>query len=141
MDVKEVLKVRKYKAGYEIRTELVDAHFEDKPGETMEMKNAYTPNGEWIGDSKLANFLCRKLGIAPEKKRDSVTVCSIGFCEKDNKWYGWSHRAIVGFSIGDRIFEEKYGDEDTLFVEHGTEEITNLEDAKKSAIAFSDYVS
>lgn len=24
----------------------------------------------------------------------------IGFSPKDNKWYGWSHRAIYGFSIG-----------------------------------------
>ena len=24
----------------------------------------------------------------------------LGFSPKDNKWYGWSHRAICGFSIG-----------------------------------------
>jgi len=24
----------------------------------------------------------------------------IGFSSKDNKWYGWSHRAIFGFTIG-----------------------------------------
>lgn len=24
----------------------------------------------------------------------------VGFSEKDNKWYGWSHRAIYGFKIG-----------------------------------------
>ena len=24
----------------------------------------------------------------------------VGFSPKDNKWYGWSHRAIYGFSIG-----------------------------------------
>lgn len=24
----------------------------------------------------------------------------VGFSPKDNKWYGWSHRAIYGFSVG-----------------------------------------
>ena len=24
----------------------------------------------------------------------------VGFSPKDNKWYGWSHRAIYGFTIG-----------------------------------------
>lgn len=24
----------------------------------------------------------------------------VGFSKKDNKWYGWSHRAIYGFTIG-----------------------------------------
>ena len=27
----------------------------------------------------------------------------IGFSEKEQKWYGWSHRAIYGFGIGDVI--------------------------------------
>jgi hypothetical protein len=32
--------------------------------------------------------------------RDNGSVCTIGFSPKDNKWYGWSHRAIYGFTIG-----------------------------------------
>lgn len=27
-------------------------------------------------------------------------VARIGFCESEQKWYGWSHRAIFGFGIG-----------------------------------------
>lgn len=30
---------------------------------------------------------------------------SIGFSEKEQKWYGWSHRAIHGFGIGDEALE------------------------------------
>ncbi len=140
MDTVEVLNVRKYKAGYEIRTELVDVDFEDVQ-EPLEMKNAYNPDGQYIGDSKMAHLLCKKMGIAPEKKRESVSVCSIGYCEKDKKWYGWSHRAIVGFGVGDRIFEQNYGDEDTLFVDHGEIAIESMDQARIAAIAFSDYIS
>ena len=30
-------------------------------------------------------------------------TCSIGWSEKDQKWYGWSHRAIFGFTIGSKV--------------------------------------
>lgn len=138
MNTVKVLKVRKYKAGYEIRTELVDAGFGDKP---LEMKNAYTPSGQCIGDTRFAYRLCKKMGIAPEYRKPTSNVCSIGYNEKENKWYGWSHRAIAGFGIGDRIFEENYGDENTLFVNHGHVPIINMEDAKKAASNFAEYVS
>ncbi len=28
---------------------------------------------------------------------------NIGFSEKEQKWYGWSHRAIYGFAIGSQV--------------------------------------
>lgn len=28
---------------------------------------------------------------------------NIGFSEKEQKWYGWSHRAIYGFGIGSKV--------------------------------------
>ena len=31
------------------------------------------------------------------------SVISIGFNEKEQKWYGWSHRAIFGFGIGSKV--------------------------------------
>ena len=51
------------------------------------------------------------MGIAPEltpKCRDQLDehpkiTCSIGFCQREQKWYGWSHRAIYGFGIGSTI--------------------------------------
>lgn len=41
-----------------------------------------------------------KHGIVPQKASPSHTVCSIGFSEKEQKWYGWSHRRYYGFGIG-----------------------------------------
>lgn len=37
---------------------------------------------------------------------ENPSVAQIGFDEKENKWYGWSHRAYYGFGIG---FEMKKG--------------------------------
>lgn len=92
-------------------------------------------DGCYIGDEKTAKMLSDK-GIAPERARDDYDVCSIGYCEKENKWYGWSHRAIKGFGIGD--FAE------TLSPKKGREsknKIETSEEAKKAAIDFADSVS
>lgn len=82
-----------------------------------------------------------KHGIVSKKLHSYADVHSIGFSEKEKKWYGWSHRAIVGFGIGDKIFEPDYGDENTVFTKHGSKTIKNMDDAEKSARAFANYVS
>lgn len=114
--VKEVLKTRSYKAGYEVRTELING--DEYGGPDFEMKSAYNPNGDYIGSSKRAYRLCKKNGIAPELAKDHHKVCSIGFCEKEQKWYGWSHRAIYGFGVGHTVDEGhcgyRTGDKDKL---------------------------
>lgn len=61
---------------------------------------------------------------------------AIGFSEKEQKWYGWSHRAIHGFSVGEKI---KKGDVvyDTL----GETTLKTLDECKNAAIEFSKAVS
>ena len=66
---------------------------------------------------------------------------STGLDEEKGIWYGWSHRAIFGFKIGDKIFEENFGGEKTRFDEHGSKTIKTLDDAQLAAERFSDYVS
>jgi hypothetical protein len=96
---RKIISKRIYKAGYEVRTEDVSLG----EGDTRcVMKSAYTSNGDYIGDPKTAFRLCKSKGIKPEKRTDTSDVCSIGFCEKEKKWYGWSHRAIFGFGIGSK---------------------------------------
>ena len=85
--------------------------------------------------------LLTKLGIKSEKASPSHSACSIGKSEKDGKWYGWSHRAIAGFGIGDKIFDEDFGDDDTPFIAHGEKTIRNEADAKQAAINFARHVS
>lgn len=88
----------------------------------------------------LKNFK-EKHGIIGRKCNSSDSVESIGFSEKEQKWYGWSHRAISGFGIGDKIFEPNFGDDKTPFSKHGSKTIRNIKDAEKSARAFARDVS
>jgi len=60
---------------------------------------------------------------------------SIGYSEKEKKWYGWSHRAIHGFGIGHKV--EK-GHLPTCFVGQTAK---TLDDAKRFAVSFSRVVS
>ncbi len=97
----------------------------------------------YIGDVKQTKFLTENRNLTelqpayPEK----YNVCNIGFDKENNRWYGYSHRAICGFGIGDKIFEADFGDGKTLFKNHGRETIKTLEDAKQAARNFAEYVS
>ncbi len=169
-----ILETRRYKAGYEVRAELRDVNFEaevlsygdgDK-AETDEfarelsvkttviVKAAYTPEGNYIGEPRFAHRLCKKRGIKPELATNHPhKVCSIGFCEREQKWYGWSHRAIFGFGIGDTVKEgdctASSGWTDEYLAEHPEEDTSlpvgftahNLDDAKTMATAFAESVS
>ena len=141
---RETLKVRKYKVGYEIRTErLTGPDYGIPEGEHIIMRSAYTPDGAYIGNPKDARSLVLRRGIAPELANPNHSTCSIGFCEREQKWYGWSHRGICGFGIGDRLFEEMFegADDHTPFIAHGRKVIETLDEAREAAVNFADYVS
>ena len=102
---------RRYQAGYEVwdedwlhpgnevedhdKAELVDA--------PLRMRMAYTPDGAYIGKPIWGHRLCTKRGIKPELRTAESNVCSIGFCDREQKWYGWSHRALYGFGVGSHV--------------------------------------
>jgi len=114
----------------------------DRCGPPTLMKcQAYNLQGEWIGESRFAYRLFHRRGIYPEKSDPEHCVCSIGFSERLQKWFGWSHRAICGFGIGDRVFEEKYGNDHTPFIAHGRVTITTMWHAKLAAKNFAASVS
>ena len=146
----KVLSRRFYKIGYEVREELVNG--KEYGCEDFNMKIAYNYNGAYIGDTKTANRLCIKRGILPQKRTPESNVCSIGYSQKDGKWYGWSHRAICGFKIGDTVKEgdccATSGWTDEYLKDHPDENVLPVgfkakttEDCKKMAIAFASSVS
>ncbi len=48
--------------------------------------------------------LAKKYGIERfEYPHATSTIKHIGFAPKEQKWYGWSHRAIYGFKVGDTV--------------------------------------
>lgn len=152
MSEKEVHSVRHYrKWGYEVRDE---THLPvGGGGPKVRFKSAYTPSGDYIGDPKIARLLCAKRGIRPELRTPPSGVCSIGFSVEENKWYGWSHRALFGFGVGDEVKEgdccASSGWSEEYLAEHPEEDTSlpvgfkakNFEDAKRMAIAFAASVS
>lgn len=98
---------------------------------------AYNPEGKYIGEPHVAKYLCDKMGIAPTVRDPSLSVCTIGFSEKLQKWFGWSHRAIFGFQPGDVV---KEGDATCDYLPIGFKAKTWL-DARRMADAFAQSVS
>lgn len=76
------------------------------------------------------------LGIKGIALGKDSTIHSYGKAESDGKWYGWSHRAIYGFGVGDIVKS------DTIGNETGKEYTIKTDDqAKAAAIAFAKDVS
>ena len=147
----KLLKTWKYKAGYHIRYEEISGE-EAGGGDPFVMRSAYTLDGDYIGNPKWARKLAKR-GIKPEKANADHSVCSIGFCAEENKWYGWSHRAMYGFAIGDVVKEgdcaASSGWIDEYLENHPEADLSlpvgfeakTLNDAKRMAIAFAESVS
>jgi hypothetical protein len=88
------------KGGYKVKEELWSMGEGDKPTKVLA---AYSNNGDFIGPPDFAKHLARR-GITQFDKIDpSHSTCSIGFNPKEQKWYGWSHRAIYGFGVGSTV--------------------------------------
>jgi len=68
---------------------------------------AYTPSGDYLGDPEFAKTLAKKGITQFEKTEPDHCVCTIGFNPEEEKWYGWSHRAMYGFGVGSKV---KLGD-------------------------------
>lgn len=112
-----------------LRTELV-RFGTDEP---FEHQVAYTHDGGYIGSEQDAEALITKRGIKPECI-PGHKVCSIGFSERDQKWYGWSHRAIYGFKVGDVLTGN-----DDLVEFRG--KIKTIDQARECAIQFANNVA
>ena len=101
--------------------------------------------------------LIKKFKIDPDtltNYSEGGAAC-LGFSPKTQKWYGWSHRAVYGFKIGDIVeagdctassgyteeFIKENPEEGMRYVLPVGFEAKTLEDAKKMAIAFAASVS
>jgi hypothetical protein len=119
--------------------------------------------GHSVGDVE-RGLMLKAVGIEPEIASPDDRVCSIGFCAQKQKWYGWSHRAMCGFAIGDvakdgdcvctSIWSQEEKDQwsaENTVVDLGFEDTESyllpvgftavtIEDCKTMAIAFADSV-
>lgn len=75
------------------------------------------------------------LGIKGEKISQDHDVESFGKAEADGKYYGWSHRAIAGFGVGDVVKADTCGNT------KGEYTIKTDDQARQTAINFAKDVS
>lgn len=127
LQVKKVLETKEY-GPLLLKRELVDDSEYGGTG-ALEMRNAYTRAGDYVGDWKMAQMLWDKYRIVPQNRTPDSGVTTVGFSERDSKWYGWSHRAICGFAVGDKKFTNE------------EEEITTIDEAQQEAMEFAESVS
>ncbi len=133
--------------------------------ERLLMLACYTPEGYYIGDLNTAGWLyfhhgltqVMPLRVALDARKAAQAIrekwaCQVGFDAANNRWVGWSHRAISGFPVGHVVEEgecvtttgwtDEYianHPEDDLRVPVGFE-IKNLGDSLRCAIAFAESV-
>lgn len=97
-------------------------------------------DNSYVGTPEDANQLVNH-GLTRVQNGTGGGTANIGFNPKKEQWFGWSHRAMVGFGVGDRIFDpvwEKATDE-TLYKQHGEKVIENFDDARIAASNFAQY--
>lgn len=112
-----------------------------------------TTDNSYVGDLEFVNKL-EKLGIIlVQKAIPTDNAASIGFDPKNNRWYGWSHRAIFSYGLGDVVKPDSAPASSGLIeeyrVQHPEEDYSlpvgykaeTLNDAKRIAIAFAKAVS
>lgn len=108
--------------------------------DSIEMNSAYSKiDNSYIGDEDMAKELTDKLNIVPQSYdiNNCPTAC-IGYCEPESKWYGWSHRGMCGFGVGDKVDSEDHLCSGELPVGY---ECKTLDDCKNCAIVYAKAVA
>jgi hypothetical protein len=119
----------------------------------IKMIFVYNKDDKYIGTLEDFKMYIEKFGLSQIQTYNNKNVCSIGFNKKEQRWYGWSHRGICSFGIGDEVNEDSLcatsGWTEEYLKEHPDEDLSlpigfkaeTLEDAKRMAIAFADAVA
>lgn len=108
---------------------------------------AFTERGHLIGTEEQALWLSAR-GIDPEYADESSVVCSVGFCTRNGKWWGWHRRTAKSFGVSDVAAWGKPETTPTLTPEqlaNGGKDpcvpvgftAKTLDDARRMAVAFA----
>ncbi len=104
------------------------------------MYTVRTTKNEHIGDIGSAYNLLHFKHFKSYDKDDSIQICR-AWNPITNKVCAWSHRAMMCFGKGDKLFESEFGNEKTPFNQHGKITIKTQEHKWQSALNFANYVS
>jgi len=95
-----VLSEKKDDLGFLVRTEQWG---QEGKADTVEIICAYTPEGIAIGPYSMAVFLYKQLKLIPELAEETHKMCSIGWSEESQTWFGWSPLVCGGFRVGSKV--------------------------------------
>jgi len=157
---KKVLSKKVFKVGYRIETILFDnlpcmgkpmKDYAQMSGRWMVLRQAVTTIGDHcVGEASWGHRVFVKHRLTQVQPQEIGQTCCIGFDAKVQKWVGWSHRAMVSFGLGDKLFDADWKPRKSIteeemdkirFVDRGGRTITTLTQAKRAALAFADHVS
>lgn len=96
-------------------------------------------NVNFIYKHRLTNLMSISRAMGKPLSKTGCNAVSIGFSEKEQKWYGWTHRGHGAFGIG---YEVKQGSiMDTKDARYPYPfKVETLEQAKELAIHIADYL-
>jgi len=83
---------------------------DNKDASFYSLDGYFNREGYYIAGNHWASTIkwLRGNGIAPEVATSEDTVCTVGWSEKHQAYFGWSHRAACSFAIGDRVYQEDF---------------------------------
>lgn len=101
--------------------------------------------GEWestvnfIYKHRLTNLMSINRAVGKPLSETGCNTVSIGFSEKEQKWYGWTHRGYGAFGIGYEIVEGSIMDTKDSKYQYPFK-VENLDQAKELAIHIAEYL-
>ena len=96
-------------------------------------------NVNFIYKHRLTNLMSVNRAMGKPLSESGCNTVSIGFSEKEQKWYGWTHRGYGAFGIGDEIVERSIMDSEDAKYRHPFK-VKTLEQAKELAIYIAEYL-
>lgn len=104
---------------------------------------------DWLIDFLYEKDVTKVCSFKDMDKYSDSNVACIGFSSKEQKWYGWSHREVYGFGVGDVIEEDNLACSSGFIESYEKEhpercfnlkpgfKCETLNDCKKAAFAFA----
>ena len=114
-------------------------YFDNEHKDQGFMWTVVTTKGEYVGNIENAYAIINLTALT--RTGGPGSGIQIGYDKNKDIAYGWSHRARCGFKKGDKLFEENFGDDQTIYSQHGNKTIRSYADQMKAARNFAKYVS
>ena len=93
----------------------------------------------FIYKHRLTNLMSINRAMGKPLSETGCNAVSIGFSEKEQKWYGWTHRGYGAFGIGYEIVKDSIMD--TKDAKHPYPfKVETLDQAKELAIHIAEYL-